>query len=123
LKKPLVLIVEDEQIVAAYLQTLLTRAGFAAPETVATGELAVERARSLHPDAILMDINLAGKMNGVEAANQIAMFSKAPFIFVTAHASFYKNLSIDDCPTEVIDKPFDEKTLLGHLRRFTGTAA
>jgi len=49
----------------------LIELGYEVSGTATTGELAVELAGNLHPDLILMDIMLAGKMNGIEAAEEI----------------------------------------------------
>jgi CheY-like chemotaxis protein len=121
--KPSVLVVEDEFIVAAYLKMLLQRNGFTVAGTISTGEEAVETVAKFRPDVIIMDVNLAGAMNGIEAANMISSQSDIPFLFMTAHASFYENLVIGHSPVFVIDKPFEEKLLLSTLRKLTGQAA
>jgi CheY-like chemotaxis protein len=121
--KPSVLVVEDEFIVAAYLKMLLQRNGFTVAGTISTGEEAVESVAEMKPDVIIMDVNLAGAMNGIEAANAISSKTDIPFLFMTAHASFYENLVIGHTRVHVIDKPFEEKLLLNTLRKLTGLAA
>lgn len=81
-----ILIVEDERIVAEDLKLTLISFGYDIADIVKRGESAVERARNLKPDLILMDINLAGKMNGIQAAEQIHRFSDIPVIYLTAYA-------------------------------------
>ena len=65
------LVVEDESIVALDLKSSLTMLGYQVVGTAASGEDAIARAESAHPDLVLMDINLQGEMDGVEAANTI----------------------------------------------------
>ncbi|HNY12905.1 MAG TPA: response regulator, partial [Candidatus Wallbacteria bacterium] len=66
-----VLIVEDEAFSALYLEDALSIAGYTICDTVATGEGAVAIAENKTPDIILMDIRLAGEIDGIEAASRI----------------------------------------------------
>ena len=66
-----VMVVEDEGVVALSLQQKLRGLGYEVPAIVATGEQALQRAAELRPDLILMDIMLAGALDGIEAAHQI----------------------------------------------------
>lgn len=52
---------------------------------VSSGEEALERAGTDRPDLILMDILLAGQMDGIEAAKQIQSNLDIPIVFVTAY--------------------------------------
>jgi CheY-like chemotaxis protein len=64
-----ILIVEDEPIIAWDLQRRLTRLGYVVLGSVSSGQDALEKALALKPDLILMDIRLAGTMDGIEAAS------------------------------------------------------
>ena len=68
MSKATALIVEDEVIVAADLANRLKVLGYDVIGMVESGEEAVFTACSLHPDLILMDIQLKGQMDGIEAA-------------------------------------------------------
>lgn len=81
-----ILIVEDERIVAEDLKTTLISFKYNVIDIVKRGEDAVERARDLRPDLILMDIHLSGTMNGIQAAEQIRRFADIPVIYLTAFA-------------------------------------
>jgi len=81
-----ILVVEDESIVAADIQDRLESLGYEVPATVASGEKAVEQAGVLRPDLVLMDIQLNGRMDGVEAADQIRLRFGIPVIYLTANA-------------------------------------
>lgn len=81
-----ILIVEDELVVACDIGDMLEELGFHVVDAVATGEGAVERARTLQPAVILMDIRLAGAIDGVDAARQIRNESDVPIVFLSAHS-------------------------------------
>ena len=80
-----ILIVEDEAIIALCLKMELKQAGYAVGPAAFTGEEAVIRAAEESPDVILMDIGLAGDINGIEAAQQIRARSNVPIIFMTGY--------------------------------------
>jgi len=81
-----ILIVEDEEGLALHITFLLKRIHYTPLEAVAYAEEAIERTGSLKPDLVLMDINLAGEMNGIEAARQIRARFGTPVIFLSALA-------------------------------------
>jgi CheY-like chemotaxis protein len=79
-----VLIVEDEKDVAYILTHTVERLGFSVVGCEDTGENAVNAAQNLHPNIVLMDISLAGTMDGIEAAKAIARNNHIPVVYVTA---------------------------------------
>lgn len=80
-----ILLVEDEVITAMYIKMELRKAGFNNIRNVGTGERAVEIALLEKPDLILMDVNLSGKMNGLEAAREIINIYSTNIIFMTGY--------------------------------------
>jgi len=82
-----IMIVEDEAIIAIMLEAQLPANGYQVFDTVPTGELAIEQARQLHPDLVLMDIHLAGEMDGIEVARQIMEQWDIPVIFLTGYSN------------------------------------
>lgn len=83
---PSLLIVEDEAIVAEDLANKVRQLGYAVAGTTMTGEEAVELVRQLRPSLVLMDIRLAGAMDGIAAAKVIHRECKLPVLFLTAHS-------------------------------------
>ena len=81
-----ILIVEDEVIVSMHLRSVLTNFGYEVTTVTGTGQEAVERAGSLRPDLILMDIALPGGMTGIEAAKIIKDRFDIPVVYVTGNA-------------------------------------
>jgi CheY-like chemotaxis protein len=81
-----VLVIEDETIVAADLKDKLGHLGYGVMGTARTGEEAVRIATCERPTLVLMDIVLAGEMDGIEAADRIRRICNVPIIFLTAHS-------------------------------------
>ncbi len=80
-----ILIAEDDGIIAARLRNFLTALGYAVPAVVATGEEAVRQAAAVRPELVLMDIRLAGKLDGIEAGGQIRTGLGIPLVYLTAY--------------------------------------
>jgi len=80
------MLVEDEVIIAGYLKLELELEGYIVSGFITTGEEAVEIARIDKPDVVLMDIKLAGEMDGIDAAEIISNESGTPIIFMTSYS-------------------------------------
>jgi PAS domain S-box-containing protein len=107
-----ILVVEDEAITGMDIQRSLQEMGYAVVAIATTGEVAVSKAGELRPDLILMDIMLAGKMNGIEAAEQIKEQFRIPVVYLTAYSddTFLAKAKITE-PFGYILKPFRELEL------------
>ena len=81
-----IMIVEDERIVARDLAATLVDLGYAVTGMVGTGEEAIVKAKEWQPDLVLMDIRLAGSIDGVEASSRIKSERDTPIIFLTSHS-------------------------------------
>ena len=80
--------------------------------TTATGEEAIELARWHRPNLVLMDIQLAGAMDGIAAAQQIRRECNLPILFLTANS----DLGTDERARQAgvvgsILKPFDKRDI------------
>ncbi len=107
-----ILIVEDEKIIAKGIEKRLKGLGYAVAGMASTGDEAIERASTLRPDMILMDINLGGGIDGIEAAGRIRLQSDIPVVFLTA---FSDDATIQRAkltePFGFILKPYEDKDL------------
>jgi DNA-binding LytR/AlgR family response regulator len=107
-----ILIVEDKPIIAESIASILLSKGMD-PISSDTGEQAVTLAKSNQPDMIIMDIQLAGNIDGIEAANQIRQHCPAPLIYLTEYTD---QKTIDRAkqtfPANYLAKPFSEAELL-----------
>jgi CheY-like chemotaxis protein/DNA-binding PadR family transcriptional regulator len=81
-----ILVVDDEAIITMQLEERLTAMGYTVAGMAASGEEAIEKARRLLPDIVLMDIVMPGKMNGIEAAKIIGEELNLPVVFITSYA-------------------------------------
>lgn len=80
------IIVEDENIVAMTLRRQLEAFGFRVLDLARTGEAAIEKVALHRPDIVLMDIRLAGAMDGIAAAETLRLRFNTPVIFLTAYS-------------------------------------
>ncbi len=83
---PKILIVEDERVVAWDIQEALEKTGYQVVATVASAVAALNAVQEHQPNLVLMDIRLAGKQDGIAAAENIYQRFGTPIIFLTAHA-------------------------------------
>lgn len=81
-----ILVVEDESIIALHLEETLSDLGYRVAGSLRTGEEAIQHAGELAPDLILMDIHLAGAIDGIRAADVIRERVDVPIVFLTAHS-------------------------------------
>jgi CheY-like chemotaxis protein len=111
---PRVLIVEDELLVAWQLESLARELNLEVCALVPDGDGAIEHATDLDVDLVLMDIRLAGRMDGIEAARRIRENRDTPIIFITAHGDAATRAHIERLlpGTPVLAKPITAQ----HLR-------
>jgi len=104
-----ILVVDDEAIITMQLEERLHAMGYTVVGMAASGEDAIDKARRLSPDLILMDIVMPGKLNGIEAAQTIIGELDIPVVFVTSYAD---DAIIEKAkqvrPYGYIVKPFNE---------------
>ncbi|MFA4825544.1 MAG: PAS domain S-box protein [Methanoregula sp.] len=107
-----ILIVEDETIVANDIKETLISLGYSVAGMVKSGETALEKLADTRPDLVLMDIHLAGAMDGIEAAGQIHSLYDIPVIYLTAYAdkTLLDRAKITE-PYGYVIKPYDERGL------------
>ena len=108
-----VLIVEDELLVAWHLESLAREQDLDVCGLVPDGDGAIEQAIDLDVDLILMDIRLAGRMDGIEAARRIRDQCNTPIIFITAHGDPATRAHIEQVlpGTPVLAKPITAGSL------------
>jgi CheY-like chemotaxis protein/DNA-binding PadR family transcriptional regulator len=104
-----ILVVDDEAIITMQLEERLRAMGYTVAGMAASGEDAIDKARRLRPDLVLMDIVMPGRMNGIEAAKILNEELDIPVVFVTSYAD---DKIIEQAksvrPYGYIVKPFNE---------------
>ena len=112
MKKKQILIVEDEQIVADDIKTIVRKLGYAVSATAFSGKEAINKAKKKKPDLALVDIVLKGEMDGVDLASILRSRFNIPFVYLTAYGDdeTLKRAKTTE-PFGYILKPFEEKNL------------
>jgi CheY-like chemotaxis protein len=117
-KKPVVLVVDDEQVIADTLAKILDLNGYDA-SAVYTGTAAVESARALRPDLIISDV-IMPDMNGIEAAISIRRFLPSCKILLfsgqAATADLLEDARAHGHEFEILAKPVHPSDLLAKLK-------
>ena len=107
-----ILIVENEGWVGCDIAATLASLGYHVVDACRSGESAIERVQELHPDLVLMDIHLAGSMDGIETARRIRQIGSAAVVYVTACADLDTVARARETqPHGYLLKPFSEDEL------------
>jgi diguanylate cyclase (GGDEF)-like protein len=111
-----ILLVEDEGLIARDLEDTLTRLGYHISGIASEGTQAIEMARELHPQLVVMDVSLRGEVDGIEAASAIQEESPVPVIFLTGHTDTETlQRAVLSGPLGYLIKPFQEAELRGAI--------
>ena len=112
-RTPNILIVEPEPLSGADLATRLQILGYAVCPLATTGEEALELVHREKPDLVLMDTVLRGKMDGIDAAEQIQTQAGVPVVLITDYTDGRSLLRLkQSLAYGVVHKPYRS----GHLR-------
>jgi DNA-binding response OmpR family regulator len=79
------LIVEDESLFAISLAVDMQALGFATCDIAANAQDAFLKVMEDQPDIVLMDVNLEGGHEGIEAARWLREVCDIPVVFITAN--------------------------------------
>ncbi|MHC1706378.1 MAG: PAS domain S-box protein [Bacteroidales bacterium] len=121
-KKPLVLVVEDQEYNLELIEIYLENICFT--ERALDGPSAVEMASKKKYDAILIDVNLGPGMDGLEATRIIKTFpgyEDIPVIAVTGYTTMEEkeNILANGC-THYLSKPYNRQGLVTVFRDALG---
>ena len=83
MSKAKILIVEDDSMLCTVFEMFLDELGYHHCGTVASGEDALAHCETNSPDLILMDIHLAGNIDGVDTAKEIFQKYNIPIIYIS----------------------------------------
>lgn len=106
------LVVEDESIVAMDIKHRAEGLGYDVLGIAASGEEAIKKTEENQPDLVLMDIVLKGKMDGIQAAQEIRERFDIPVVYLTAYSD-EKTVGRAKLtgPFGYIIKPFEDREL------------
>jgi diguanylate cyclase (GGDEF)-like protein/PAS domain S-box-containing protein len=107
-----ILVIEDEKIISSKIRKSLQKLGYSVSEITNSGEEAIKKVAETHPHLVLIDVCLAGEVDGVHIADIIHNRFHVPVIYLidsSEYKTLYKNqLSEPFC---YIVKPFIESDL------------
>lgn len=115
MRRPDVLLVEDDPAVGEAVQFLLERNGFAVRWT-RLGREAVEAMDAAPADVLILDLGLPD-LSGLDVLREVRAYHRAPVLVLTARsASQDKVAGLDAGADDYLVKPFDAPELLARLR-------
>jgi two-component system alkaline phosphatase synthesis response regulator PhoP len=110
-----ILVVEDEPRIAAIAADYLRHAGYAV-SVVTDGAQALEQARALRPDLIVLDLGLPS-MDGLDVARALRTGSSVPIIMVTARVDEPDRLrGLEIGADDYLTKPFSPRELVARVK-------
>jgi DNA-binding NarL/FixJ family response regulator len=110
--KATIILCEDENLIALDLRNQLQHLGYNVLKICSTGEELIKSAKELKPDIIITDIQLRGKITGIDAIKIIKKYTSVPFVFLSGQqnpATFYEAMQTN--PSDFISKPFSVEQL------------
>src|SRR5258708_8163696 len=113
MEKIKIVIVEDEFIIAEDISALLCQNGYEIISLFDHAEVALPFILNKKPDLLLVDIRLAGKMDGIELVNELNKTIRLPIIYITANSdeSTYRRAKQTN-PNAFLIKPFTSPNLV-----------
>jgi DNA-binding NarL/FixJ family response regulator len=112
-----ILVVEDDFLVAMQVEAALGDAGFALAGNAASAEEAMQMVEHQRPALVLMDIRLAGRMDGVDGA--LVLFRKHGIrcVFATAHHDLeVRQRAAPAQPLGWLQKPYSMPAMVAAVR-------
>lgn len=113
-----ILIVEDEALVASYIQEVLEESGFVIAGVASSGPEAMSLASANPPDLALVDIKLAGPMDGIEVAQLMRNQFNVHSIFLSGVCDpETMERARTATPLGFLEKPFRPSQVFNALQR------
>jgi two-component system, OmpR family, alkaline phosphatase synthesis response regulator PhoP len=110
-----VLVVDDEPKIVDVVREYLEHAGFSV-RTAGDGPAALERARALAPDLIVLDLGLPG-LDGLDVARELRRSSRVPVIILTARGEEVDRIiGLELGADDYLVKPFSPRELVARVR-------
>jgi DNA-binding NarL/FixJ family response regulator len=113
-----ILVVEDDFLAATEIEAVLREAGFEVVGVAATADESVRLARTEKPALVIMDVRLAGRGDGVDAALAIFRETGIRCIFATAHNDRHvRSRAQPAAPLGWLAKPYATHSLLAMVKQ------
>lgn len=114
-----ILIVENEVDLARHWAKHLTESGYKVVGICGSAPEAIDLARHLQPDVILLDIMLDGLLDGYDAAAQLRGSADSKVIFMSAHTDLEAHMRAASVSPGAlyIEKPFKPSSLVDAIEQ------
>ncbi|WP_411891649.1 response regulator transcription factor [Yoonia sp. SDW83-1] len=110
-----ILVADDDGQIRDVVRIALGQAGFTVAEA-ADGQQALEMARSLTPDLIVLDIGMP-EMDGLAVCRELRKSSDVPVVFLTAHGDeIDRVVGLELGADDYVPKPFSPRELVARVR-------
>ncbi|EBA13507.1 response regulator transcription factor [Roseobacter sp. CCS2] len=111
----MILVADDDAQIRDVVRIGLTQAGFGVAEA-GDGRAALEKAESLRPDLIILDIGMP-EMDGLEVCRALRKTSDVPILFLTARADeIDRVVGLELGADDYVSKPFSPRELVARVR-------
>ncbi len=112
----LIVVVEDDQAISDLIELYLRREGFHVFQTP-SGDRALEVISQRNPTMVVLDLGLAGSIDGVEVCRKLRAKSNVPVIMVTARDDeIDRILGLEVGADDYLVKPFSPRELVARVR-------
>src|SRR6476661_4296916 len=110
-----ILVVDDEKNIVQLARLYLNNEGFRV-ETASDGKQALERARSVRPDLVVLDIMMP-EMDGLTVCKELRKTSNVPIIILTARGDdIDKIVGLEVGADDYVTKPFNPRELVARVK-------
>ncbi|MFG5381691.1 response regulator transcription factor [Yoonia sp. R2-816] len=110
-----ILVADDDRQIRDVVRIALGQVGFTVAEA-ADGQQALEMARSLTPDLIVLDIGMP-EMDGLAVCRELRKSSDVPVVFLTAHGDeIDRVVGLELGADDYVPKPFSPRELVARVR-------
>ena len=107
-----IFIVEDDPIIAQLIEWRLSALGYSVCGRASNGNDAIEGIKDKKPDLALLDIGLAGDLDGIGVAHVLSVETDVPYVYLTSHDDGdYLERAKQTVPYGYIKKPFSDHDL------------
>ncbi len=113
------MVVEDEATTALFFSFILKKAGYIVCSKVSSGEEALKQLQHMEfPDLVVMDLGLAGKMDGVLTARRIREWGPVPLLFISGYDDEQTHARLQEFEKSVyLTKPVRPDLLLQKIQQ------
>lgn len=114
--KPLVLVIEDDFIIALDIKQILEKNGFSVISGINSFEQAIEIINEQKPNLVLLDVNLKQIKDGIDIGHFLLRFDKIPYIYITSYSDKITIERIKETrPYGYITKPFKDVDIITNI--------